>query len=102
VQHSAFIIDLSITNVTSEVRQVTPWLHNHFHGWVDHGFVVQDGEETPYLWHDVYWDGHRVGGAKSMRLVASDAPGRRFAVLVKKNYFHCCMHGRCPKKSCAA
>jgi len=74
-------VQLEITNLTDEVRRMTPWLQSHFHGWVHETFVAIGGEKRAYLWQDVPWAGHRVEAGKSMRLVCASHDGSLAVVL---------------------
>ena len=74
-------VELEITNLTDEVRRVTPWLQSHFHGWVQDTFVTIGGEKRPYLWEDVPWAGHRAVAGKSMRLISACQEGSLSVVL---------------------
>ncbi len=78
---NALVLELSITNLTSATRYITPWVQSHFQGWAHDTTTIQDGVEGPFLWHEVYWTGHRVGNAKSMRLLAHNADRTFFATL---------------------
>lgn len=78
---STLTVELEITNLTGETRRLTPWLHNHFHGWVHDAFVVVAGEKQPCLWQDIYWAGHRAEPGKPMRLVHASRDGAFQVVL---------------------
>jgi hypothetical protein len=75
------MVELRFSNLNAEVRWVNPWLHNHFHGWVDRSFVVMDGAPGPYLCLEQFWAGHRAPTDKTMRLVQTGADGRLWSVL---------------------
>ncbi len=79
-EQAAFLVELSITNLTNETRLISPWLHNQFGGWVRDAFVVIGGEQQPYLWQD-FWGGHRAVAGKPMRLVHAREDGTLCAVL---------------------
>lgn len=74
-------VELEITNLTEEVRRITPWLQSHFHGWVQDTFVTIGGEKRKYLWEDVPWAGHRAEAGKSMRLISVSQEGSLAVVL---------------------
>lgn len=78
---SALLVEITITNLTDEVRRVTPWMQSHFQGWVHDTFIVSQGEKQRYLWHDIFWAGHRAEPGASMRLVATSRDGAISVVL---------------------
>ena len=78
---SALSVELSLSNLTDSMRQVTPWVQNTFRETLDHGFVVRDGNREEYYSPGDYWTGHAVDGATSMRLVQSTQNEDVFVVL---------------------
>lgn len=70
-KRSLIMLEIAITNLTGGKRYLTPWLHNHFDGWVYDDFVVIDGKAQPYRvkQEDIYWAGHRPEPNGQMRLV---------------------------------
>jgi predicted esterase len=77
---SAIVVELAITNISGTLRYITPWLQNHFHGWAHDAFVIQNGVKGLYLWHDLFWSGHKTGDSHSMRLVAHNQSNTFFAI----------------------
>lgn len=75
------IVEMTVRNLTDEVKYLTPWLHNSFARWSTRNFVVRDGQQEAYQAEENYWGGHVAGDARSMRSVLCDEKGFCFAVL---------------------
>ncbi|MGB9642950.1 MAG: alpha/beta hydrolase, partial [Candidatus Ratteibacteria bacterium] len=78
---SVITVELMITNLSGKRKVLVPWLHNCFSGIFHDAFMVIDGRKTPYVWMDVFWDGHRVGHAKSAKLVGVSRDNDIFVTL---------------------
>lgn len=78
---SSLLADIAITNTTNALRNITPWMQSHFHGWVRDAFIVSDGKKKDYVWHDIYWAGNKAETGTPMRLVDSSGDGKLHAVL---------------------
>jgi predicted esterase len=48
---------------------------------VHDSFIVSNGEKKNYVWHDIYWAGHRAEPGRSMRLVNASRDGEVSIVL---------------------
>jgi len=78
---STLSVDMRFSNLNHEIRWINPWLHSHFHGWVERSFVVIDGTPEPFLWLDQYWGGHEAPPGKTMRLVHTSADEKLWTIL---------------------
>ena len=77
----ALMVELRFANRKKDALWINPWLHGHFHGWVERAFVTIGGQPEPFLWLDQFWGGHRAPPDQPMRLVQTSADGKLWAVL---------------------
>lgn len=68
-EKSTVVIEFRITNLSKRRKTIVPWLHNSFQGIFHDAYMVVDGKKVPYVWMDVYWDGHRVQKGHMSKLV---------------------------------
>ena len=77
----ALIVDVAVTNLSTQAKILTPWIHNAMTDWPAEMWMAVDGQRVPYVDEDIYWGSHLVSRpGQSLRMVHSDADGELFSV----------------------
>ena len=71
----ALTVEMTIRNLTREVKYLSPWLHNSFARWATERFMVEDGRQAEYHETDIYWGCHGASPGHSLRGVLGDGQG---------------------------
>lgn len=60
---------ITITNLGTRTKYLSPWVHNSYTPWPGELFSVRDGRREDYNDTDIYWGSHVADGASTMHMV---------------------------------
>ena len=80
-EKSSVSIDIRITNLSNKKKVLVPWIHNDFLGIFDDAYMVIDGQKVPYIWMDIFWDGHRVKNTQLSKIIGVSREKNLFVTL---------------------